>query len=281
MATGVNQPFPNISTPLVDENNNITPAWRLFLLALWQRTGASAGGGGGGVGNVGTGGVLAWAGALPATLPTGYLLCDGSAVDRGAFSGLFAVIGTTWGIGDGSTTFNIPDLRNVFLQGVGTHALGSTGGSANVTLTTTQLPSHTHTVTDPGHIHAVADPGHTHTVTDPGHVHVLTDPGHTHTLTDPGHVHASLVASSTNTAGAAVGATTTGNTASATTGITLASNVTGLTLAAHVTGITNVSNVTGLTVTSHTTGITLANAGTGSAFSVLNPFAAVNWIIKT
>jgi microcystin-dependent protein len=48
----------------------------------------------------------------------GYLICDGSAVSRVAFAALFAAIGTAYGNGDGSTTFNIPDLRGYFLRGV-------------------------------------------------------------------------------------------------------------------------------------------------------------------
>ena len=46
------------------------------------------------------------------TVPTGYLLCDGSAVSRTTYADLFAAIGTTYGSGDGSTTFNLPDLTN-------------------------------------------------------------------------------------------------------------------------------------------------------------------------
>lgn len=55
------------------------------------------------------------------TVPTDFLLCDGSAVSRTTYAELFANIGTTWGVGDGSTTFNIPDLRGMFLRGAGTH----------------------------------------------------------------------------------------------------------------------------------------------------------------
>lgn len=55
-----------------------------------------------------------------ATAPTGYLLCDGSAVSRTTYADLFTAIGTTWGVGDGTTTFNLPDLRGVFLKGAGT-----------------------------------------------------------------------------------------------------------------------------------------------------------------
>lgn len=52
-----------------------------------------------------------------ATAPTGWLVCDGSAVGRTAYAGLFAAIGTTFGAGDGSTTFNLPDLRGQFRRG--------------------------------------------------------------------------------------------------------------------------------------------------------------------
>lgn len=52
-----------------------------------------------------------------ATAPTGFLLCDGAAVSRATYSGLFALIGTTYGAGDGSTTFNVPDLRSRFPLG--------------------------------------------------------------------------------------------------------------------------------------------------------------------
>lgn len=54
------------------------------------------------------------------TIPNGYLLCDGQAISRTTYSDLFKVIGTTWGSGDGSTTFNVPDMREVAPVGVGT-----------------------------------------------------------------------------------------------------------------------------------------------------------------
>lgn len=55
------------------------------------------------------------------TIPNGYLLCDGSAVSRTDYAALFAVIGTTFGAGDGSTTFVLPDLRAAFIRGAGTN----------------------------------------------------------------------------------------------------------------------------------------------------------------
>ena len=70
-------------------------------------------------------------GSARSSAPTGYLTCDGSAVSRSTYSNLFSAIGTTYGVGDGSTTFNLPDLRGVVPRGVGT----STGYTANVTVT--------------------------------------------------------------------------------------------------------------------------------------------------
>ena len=53
--------------------------------------------------------------------PTGWLTCDGTAVSRTTYSDLYTAIGTTWGSGDGTTTFNLPDLRGAFLRGTGSH----------------------------------------------------------------------------------------------------------------------------------------------------------------
>lgn len=55
-----------------------------------------------------------------ATSPDGWFACDGSAVSRTTYSALFDAIGTTWGAGDGSTTFNVPDLQGAFVRGTGT-----------------------------------------------------------------------------------------------------------------------------------------------------------------
>ena len=79
--------------------------------------------------------------------PYGYLFADGSAISRTEYAELFAIIGTTYGSGDGSTTFNLPDKRSrvSVMKDSGTfNALGKTGGAETVTLTTAQMPSHTH-----------------------------------------------------------------------------------------------------------------------------------------
>lgn len=97
-----------------------------------------------GVGTMPTGTILPYAGS---SAPTGYLLCDDSAVSRATYSALFAVIGTNYGVGDGSTTFNVPDLRGNVPVGkdAGTFStLGSTGGEETHSLSIAEMPAHTH-----------------------------------------------------------------------------------------------------------------------------------------
>lgn len=87
-----------------------------------------------------------------ATAPEGWLLCDGSAVSRADYADLFTAIGTTYGSGDGSTTFNLPDLSGRVVIGVSqSHALGTTGGEASHVLTESELPTHVHEVPQHGH----------------------------------------------------------------------------------------------------------------------------------
>ena len=86
------------------------------------------------------------------SVPSGWLECDGSAVSRATYARLFAAISTTWGAGDGSTTFNVPDFRGRTLIGKGTgsgltaRALAATGGEENHTLTQAELPTSTATI---------------------------------------------------------------------------------------------------------------------------------------
>lgn len=80
-----------------------------------------------------------------ATAPTGWLICDGSAVSRTTYANLFSVIGTTYGTGDGSTTFNIPNLKGKVPVGLNSSdtdfdTLGETGGEKEHTLVEGELP---------------------------------------------------------------------------------------------------------------------------------------------
>jgi microcystin-dependent protein len=109
-----------------------------------------------------SGGLMMWP---TASAPAGYLLCNGTAVSRTTYAALFAVIGTTFGVGDNSTTFNLPDYVNRVPVGAGgLYAAAATGGSKDAVVI-----SHTHTatVTDPGHSHQTGS-----TTSDTGFVSV-------------------------------------------------------------------------------------------------------------
>jgi microcystin-dependent protein len=120
-----------------------------------------------------TGSVMDYAGA---SAPTGWLLCFGQAISRTTYSALFALLSTTYGVGDGSTTFNLPDYRGrvgagvdnmggsaagniTTTSGITGTTLGSAGGEQTHALVTGELASHTHTatVTDSGHTHIVSN----------------------------------------------------------------------------------------------------------------------------
>jgi microcystin-dependent protein len=98
-----------------------------------------------------TGSLIMWASN---TIPTDWKLCNGAAISRVTYGTLFSLLGTTFGAGDGTTTFNLPDFRNKFPYGVDTVAIGGTGGSAD-----SIVVSHTHTATS-----TVTDPTHSHPV---------------------------------------------------------------------------------------------------------------------
>ena len=184
--------------------------------------------------------------------PSGWYLLYGQTLGRTPYASLFSVIGTTYGAGDGLTSFNVPDCRGRATFGqdnMGGSAagristaggnfdgtvLGNSGGTQNQTLSTANLAAHNHSASS------------TSTVTDPGHNHAITDPQHFHQYT----VY-DAQSGSTNNLGSG--------------------NSTGV-------GTANSTSVsTGISINTHTTGVTVAtststsNAGSGSAFPNLSP----------
>lgn len=130
---------------------------------------------------------------------TGYLLCDGSAVSRTTFAALFAAIGTSYGVGNGSTTFNVPDFRGRFLLGKSASGTGSTLGATGGNIDHVHTgPSHTH---GPSALTIASSGAHTHVTGAPneaaaagiqaGSGGVAAANPHTHNIASSGaHTHA-------------------------------------------------------------------------------------------
>lgn len=127
------------------------------------------------------------------TAPSGFLICDGSAVSRTTYADLYSEIGNTYGPGDGSSTFNLPDLTGRVIVGVSlSHSLGDTGGEETHVLMTSEIPAHNHSIEAHGH-------GNTIKATTPKLVHSITQPAFTYNA--PNASRSSRSSSSTTRAG--------------------------------------------------------------------------------
>jgi microcystin-dependent protein len=191
--------------------------------------------------------------------PAGWLLCDGSAVNRTTYSELFGVLGTTFGSGDTVSTFNLPDLEDRIPLGPGSRALGNTGGAERVALTTAQLPSHSHGLNN----HTHTTPNHTHTGSTSGGAHNHPADLDVHT-TDTAHAHTGLSAAS-----AAPGSGGTTNPGSG--------GIVGSTGSEHVHSVSITSGGGG---TSGAASGSTATTGSGETHENMPPYLVVNFIIK-
>lgn len=236
-----------------------------------------------------------------AAAPTGYLNCNGAAVSRTTYADLFAIIGTTWGVGDGSTTFNLPDLRGRVPAGAG--AGGQLTGITNVAdntgiedlaITTANMPEHSHTA---GTLVTANEAGHAHGI---GSYTTSGGGGHSHTTSGTaasagGHTHSFNNIQITADSAGGYGLTVTSGFVNRVyvTG-TPATNVSMNTAGAHTHGVTGTTsfesnhthNVTGTSGTagghSHSVTGSTANAGAASpTVKVVQPTAGVLFIIKT
>ncbi|MBT4050095.1 MAG: tail fiber protein [Nitrospina sp.] len=217
-----------------------------------------------------------------------WLACDATAVSRTVYSALYAIIGTSYGVGDGSTTFNLPDLRSRVpvgynvdtISGRSTRAIAIGSGTETHTLLDAEIPKHTHPTTDAGHDHATTETAHTHTGTTADSSAVIVDPGHGHELGKGGTYSSvgsdgtgqSYTYNSTEWAYHYSGADRKSENAA-----------TGITDSGHshsITGANLASVSTGLTIDSDTTGITVDDQATGDgAHNIMQPYLVVNYII--
>jgi microcystin-dependent protein len=182
-----------------------------------------------------------------ANAPGGWLVCDGTSVSRTTYAALFAVIGATYGFADGAS-FNLPNLQGRTIFGLNSgdgdfNSVGAIGGSKTRALTTTELPSHSHTGT---------------TNSDGSHSHTISDTGHTHT------VGGTLM---TNGSGTCAEQDYTDREPNVQETVTTLSSV----------------STTGISINSggsHTHTFTTGHTGIGNSFSIMNPYMALNYIIK-
>jgi microcystin-dependent protein len=201
--------------------------------------------------SVPTGGLIAYAGSAA---PSGWLVCNGTAVSRTTYADLFAAISTTFGVGDSSTTFNIPDLRGRSVVGVGTGAGDGSSGTGNPT--GTALTARSLSAWGGKQTHTLA------TSEIPAHGH--TQDAHGHGVTDPGHEHG-MDGDFGNRFMVTVGSSSINQINDAPSGQALSySDID--------------SNTTGLTVNNATA--TNQNTGGGGEHNIMHPFAALNYLIK-
>ena len=238
------------------------------------------------------------------TAPAGWLICDGRLISRTTYSMLFAVLGTAFGAGDGSTTFALPDLRG--RAGVGPGSLTDANGTAatytlaqrlgviSQAIATANLPSAsitTNTVAAHNHGGQTGSLNHTHTLDSQGsHAHggsTNTAGDHTHTVNDPTHYHSFSAPAGGAAAGGTnswTGSNTTEYTAAAYTGITLGNagshshSITTDTQGAHTHNV-SISATWGSISADGSHNHTFSLGGTGVLLAVLNPVLCVTKII--
>jgi microcystin-dependent protein len=197
--------------------------------------------------------------------PLGWLWCAGQAVSRSTYSALFAAIGTTYGAGDGSQTFNVPDLRGrvpVGLDNMGgsdagrlssSNTLGTTGGTEGHTLAESNLPSHSHGLNS--HTHDLGS--HTHSWS-----------GTTNTTGSHQHSVSNVVAS---TQGVAAGSAYVGDINTTSINSSFAGDHSHT-----VSGTTGSASGNTGSASGNTTSV-----GSGSSVNHMQPFVSVHWLIKS
>ena len=207
-----------------------------------------------------------------AAAPSGWLFCNGAAVSRSTYADLFAVVGTTYGAGNGSTTFNLPDLRDRAPVGAGTtYSLNQKFGATadSFTIAAGNLPQHTHTIHH-GHANDInfTQTDHTHgvTVTGGNHSHEPSNPAYNFVTQDPNGVNGAV--QTTSGSNYAYNQPTTGNSGN-------------LTLSGTADGAqANLSKTGGVTDNSTSSSGNGGFANTAISVDVVQPSIGINFIIK-
>jgi microcystin-dependent protein len=182
--------------------------------------------------------------------PDGWLLCNGSEVSKNTYNALYSIIGDIYGTAvDPVNNFVLPDLRLKFPLGKsGSNSLGDTSGNSTITLTTNQLPSHTHSGT------TTADGLHNHTATDSGHSHLYDDAYFAENTGGGTNIYGTSAATDTD-------------------------NEYIYRLPQPVTSTGN-ANISVANNGSHTHTFTTNSTGSGSSINIMNPYIVINYIIK-
>lgn len=211
--------------------------------------------------------VVDYAGAVA---PSGWLLCYGQAISRVTYSSLFQIISTAHGAGDGSTTFNVPDLRGRSIFGkddmggasaarlasyLTSTTLGAVGGSQD-------MPTHDHPITDAGHVHGISQTVHGHVMNGNFHAHSVG-------------AHSHPISASRLTVGGSQVAAGSGYTI---TDVSVTGNSTAFNTGNNNVEITTQGESANVSVVSQITGIAVNNRGAGSAGNV-PPACVLNKII--
>ena len=209
------------------------------------------------------GSILTYAGI---TSPDGWLLCDGSEVSKTTYPRLFAIIGNIYGNPSNNYNFVLPNLVDRVPVGKkNDNSVGNTGGNGSITLSVSQLPSHTHTGTSD------SSGSHSHTGTtdaNGSHTHTINDPGHTHTQTTVNDDYNNSGRNPPGFSADSAGSITWENINSSTTGISVNSS------GSHTHTFTTSNSG------SHAHTFTTASTGSGDQIDIRNKFLVINYIIR-